>query len=206
MQIDWTTEPIPENVKKVYFSILNPIVQFFVKMDINPNWITLFGFLLSIVASVYMTLDQIRIAGVFMLLSGIFDNLDGSVARAGNRMTKFGALLDSTLDRYAEVLFFFAIGFHFIREGWYVTSVIIAFALGGSLIVSYVRARAEGLGFECKIGFMQRAARLILLGAGSLIHTYALVVVVYVIAIFSNMTAIQRILYVWKADITRETL
>jgi CDP-diacylglycerol--glycerol-3-phosphate 3-phosphatidyltransferase len=89
---------------------------------------------------------------------------------------------------------------YFIRSGWYLTSGAIAAGLGGSMMVSYVKARAEGLGFECNVGLLQRAERILILGAGALIHLYALVLAIWIVAILSNITAIQRIIHVWRAD------
>jgi CDP-diacylglycerol--glycerol-3-phosphate 3-phosphatidyltransferase len=90
--------------------------------------------------------------------------------------------------------------FYFIKFGWYLPSVAVAMALGGSMMVSYVRARAEGLGFECKVGLLQRAERLLLLGIGGLIHVYTFIAAVWIIAVLSNVTAIQRIVHVWQED------
>ena len=143
-----------------------------------------------------------------MLLGGVFDMVDGKVARATNRVTKFGALYDSTLDRYSEVMIFFGLAYYFVTSRWHVadynlaliTAVAVSVAIGGSVMTSYVRARAEGLGLECKVGMMQRPDRVVFIAFGAIFHLYALVVTIFIVAIFSNITAVQRLYSVWKAD------
>ena len=199
-KINLNEEPIPENVKEKYLSVLDPVVKLAIKLKLSPNAFTSIGFVISIIAAVIAARGQVRFASAVILIAGMFDTVDGKLARESGKETKFGALFDSTLDRYSEVMYFFGLAFFFIQSQWYWTSVGVAVALGGSLMVSYVRARAEGLGFDCKVGMMQRPTRLLLLGFGGLIHVGALMVAVWIIAVFANMTAIQRILHVWKED------
>lgn len=193
-------KPIPDKLKDNYNTLMEPFVAIFTKMGIHPNTFTTVGFLISCIGAYFAAVGELRVAAVFILLSGIFDTIDGKLARQSGQVTKFGALYDSALDRYAEVLFFFGLAYYFIRAGHHVTSVAVAVGLGGSLMVSYVRARAEGLGFNCSVGILQRAERLILLGIGGLIHEVTLVIAIWIIAVMSNVTAIQRIVYVWKED------
>ncbi|RMF55602.1 MAG: CDP-alcohol phosphatidyltransferase family protein [Calditrichaeota bacterium] len=129
--------------------------------------------------------------------------IDGKVARRGGLSSHFGALFDSSLDRYAEFFMFFGVGIFFLRQDtplgmW--TTIFAFLALGGSMMVSYVRARAEGLGYECKVGVMQRAERIVLIGVSSLLHEYVLMVVVWLIAILANFTAFQRMYHVWHSE------
>lgn len=198
-------EPIPARVKEMFLSSLDPIVGISIKLNVHPNTFTSVGFLISCVSTVLVSTGSLRLAAFLILLSGICDAIDGKLARTSGKATRFGALFDSTLDRYSEVIFFFGMAFYFIRNGWYLTSVAVAVGLGGSLMVSYVRARAEGLGFECKVGILQRAERLLLLGFGGLIHLYTFVFSIWIIAVMSNVTAIYRILHVWKKDQGRLT-
>ncbi len=194
------TEFISHQLKDSFLTALDPIVDLFAKLNINPNTFTTIGFLISCIAALFMATGYMRVAACLILLSGLCDTLDGKLARSSGKVTKFGALYDSTLDRYSEVIFFFGLAFYFIKNEWYLTSIILAIGLGGSLMVSYVRARAESLGFHCKVGLLQRAERILLLGAGALIHLYALVVAIWIIGFMSNVTAIQRIVHVWKQD------
>jgi len=191
---------LPDRLKNVYLNILTPVVKFFVAHQINPNLFTTIGFVVNIGSAYFFGIGSLTVAGILVLLSGTFDNIDGRVARATNRVTKFGALYDSTLDRYAEVIMFFGLAYYFVSHDYLWRSVAVSIALGGSLMVSYVRARAEGLGFECKVGIMQRPERIVLIGFGSIIHEHVLMGVVIAIAILANFTAAQRLYHVWSTE------
>ncbi len=195
-----TSEPIPEKWKNAYFSLLDPVVTLFTSLGIHPNTFTTVSFLLGGLAAYLMAIGHYRWGAVIILLSGILDTLDGRLARHSGKVTRFGALYDSAMDRYSEVIFFFGMAYFFIDSGYYLPSIGVAIGLGGSLMVSYVRARAEGLGIECKVGIMQRPLRLLVLGAGGIIGVKALVVAIWIVAVLSNLTAIQRILHVWHWD------
>lgn len=191
---------LPPKLKEAFLNGLNPLVSVLVKLNLSPNWFTTFSLLLGVASGVCYGKGYLRCGGALVLLCGLLDTLDGKVARATNRVTRFGALYDSTLDRYAEVIAFFGMAFYFVAHQQLLVSVAICVALAGSLMVSYVRARAEGLGFECKVGLMQRPERLVLVGVGSLAHEYALVGAIFVIAVLSNFTAGQRLYHVWVSD------
>ncbi|MDZ7339592.1 MAG: CDP-alcohol phosphatidyltransferase family protein [candidate division KSB1 bacterium] len=191
---------LPPKLKEGFLDSLNPLVRWLVRLDLNPNWFTTFSLLVGAASGVCYGAGRLRWGGALVLLCGLLDTLDGKVARATNRVTRFGALYDSTLDRYAEVIAFFGMAFYFVARQHLLVSVAICVALAGSLMVSYVRARAEGLGFECKVGLMQRPERLVLVGLGSLVHEYALIGAIFIIAVLSNFTAAQRLHHVWAAD------
>jgi len=187
-----------EKVKQDVAELLEPSTQYLVKMRCRPALLTMVGLALNVVAAVFFGLDYLRWGGVLVLLAGVFDLLDGQVARAGRTATNFGALLDSTVDRYSEIFIWFGIAVSFIRAGSLWTSSALFFALAGSLMVSYVRARAEGLGEECKVGFMQRPERIIAIGIGALVGQIGLTVAIWGIAVLANMTAVARVIYVRK--------
>jgi phosphatidylglycerophosphate synthase len=191
---------LPPRLKEGFLNGLNPLVGWLVKLKLNPNWLTTFSLLVGGASGVCYAKGYLRWGGALVLICGLLDTLDGKVARATNRVTRFGALYDSTLDRYAEVIAFFGMAFYFVAHQQLLVSVAICVALAGSLMVSYVRARAEGLGFECKVGLMQRPERLVLVGAGSLAHEYALIAAIFVIALLSNFTAGQRLYHVWASE------
>ena len=199
---------LPAWIKDSFLKSLVPIVDFFVKRRLNPNHFTTLGLILSIPAAYLFGTGYLRSGGVLMLIGGIFDIIDGKVARATNRVTKFGALYDSTLDRYSEVMIFFGLAYYFVSSNWQVgdfnlsliTALAVSVAIGGSVMTSYVRARAEGLGMECKIGVMQRSDRVVIIAFGAIFHQYALVAAIFIVAIFSNVTAIQRLYHVWKSE------
>lgn len=211
---------LPDWIKNLYLRIITPVIDFFIKRRLNPNHFTTLGLILSIVAAYLFGIGSLKIAGAIMLIAGTFDIIDGKVARATNRVTKFGALYDSTLDRYAEVLIFFGLAYYFVNNPWttgsvhlslldwtmedinmsLISTIAVCMSLGGSVMTSYVRARAEGLGLECKVGLMQRPERLVFIAFGAIFHKIVLVIALVIVAIFSNLTAIQRLYHIWLTD------
>lgn len=202
-------EILPKFIKDGFIRLLQPVVNSFVKHRLNPNLLSSLSLLISILSAFVYAKGVLYLAGIFLLLGGIFDMVDGSVARASNRVTRFGALLDSTLDRYSEIFVFFGMGIYFVNTyeattaGLFLIMAVFC-AIAGSVMVSYVRARAEGLGFECKVGVMQRPERVVMLGAASLIGEYALIIAVVLVAVLANLTAVQRIYHIWTADTTKK--
>jgi CDP-diacylglycerol--glycerol-3-phosphate 3-phosphatidyltransferase len=198
---------LPDWARKWYLGLIQPVINLFIKRKLNPNWLTTLGLIISIIAAYFFALGHHRIGGAIFLLAGTLDIIDGKVARASNRVTKFGALYDSTLDRYAEMFVLFGIVYYYAHStNFYLGqfdlslpgAVTAAIALGGSLMVSYIRARAEGLGLTCSVGLMQRPERIVYLSFSAIFHRYALFIVLILIAILSNFTAIQRLFHVWK--------
>jgi CDP-diacylglycerol---glycerol-3-phosphate 3-phosphatidyltransferase len=186
-------ELIPPFIKTGFRNLLNPVIRLCVKLRLNPNWLTTASFFISAVASYHFAAGALRTGAVLLLFGGIFDMIDGAVARAADRVTRFGALWDSTLDRYAEIMVFIGIGHYFISKvGAGVTEILnvtllVFVGLAGSLMVSYIRARAEGLQFECKVGVMQRPERLVMISVGALISDQWLIYMIIAIAVFSNV-------------------
>ncbi|MBN2354951.1 CDP-alcohol phosphatidyltransferase family protein [candidate division KSB1 bacterium] len=201
-----SVELIPPIVKNGFKKLLRPIIRLFVRYKLNPNWLTTVSCFIFVLVAIEFARGRIRLAACLLLIGGIFDMIDGAVARASNRVTRFGALYDSTLDRYAEILTFFGIGYYFIHragqgfESGLFVSMVVFIALAGSLMVSYVRARSEALDFECKVGVMQRPERLVVLAAGALISDRFLVYALILIALLSNFTAIQRVYHIWAVE------
>jgi len=193
-------EPIPEAWRTGYAKAIDPFIQLLTRWDIHPNTFTTLGFIISCFSTYFMAMGLFRIAAFLVLLAGLFDTIDGKLARDSGKVSKFGALFDSTLDRYSEVILFFGMAYYFIEHDMYLSSIAVAVAMGGSLMVSYIRARAEGLGFECKVGILQRPERLLLISLGGLIHLTALVAAIWIIAVLSNITAVVRIVHVWRQD------
>jgi CDP-diacylglycerol--glycerol-3-phosphate 3-phosphatidyltransferase len=194
---------IPQFVKDGYQDGTERLIDVFVRWKIHPNFFTILGFLIAFLAAVAYAAGDIRLGGLFVLLAGISDTFDGKLARKRNIASKFGAVFDSSLDRYAEFLMFFGIGFYFIERGdtiSIITAIIAFIALTGSVMVSYIRARAEGIGYDCKVGVMQRAERIVFFGFSSLIHPIALIIVIWITAVLANITAIQRLHHVWKTE------
>jgi CDP-diacylglycerol--glycerol-3-phosphate 3-phosphatidyltransferase len=196
---------IQQSARQFVASIVRPLAR----LGITPNMVTLVGLLLSIVTAVVLALGFIVAGGALVLFAGIFDMFDGAMARVRNAATTFGAFLDSTLDRYSESiilggLLFYALqrpGLHEAlwpfpnEQQWMIMTIFVAAV--GSLMVSYAKARAEGLGLECKTGLLARPERVVILAIGLLTSTtiWALVL----LAVLSHVTAIERILHVWHA-------
>lgn len=177
-----------------------PLVQLLAKTSISPTAITVFGFLLALVAAVLIAMGYLFAAGFVMLVAALFDMVDGALARYIARTTRFGAVLDSTLDRLSEAALLIAVLFFYAREQSPLAILLVALALTGSLLVSYVRARAEGMGIEGKGGFFTRAERVIVLAVGLLLSRFdnALLVATGIIAVLSFITAGQRLFSVWQ--------
>ncbi len=161
------------------YKIIDPLVKVLIKLGLTPNAVTFIGFVLNIgVAAIFILggeegnrgdLSYIGWAGGLILFAGLFDMLDGQVARLGNMKSTFGALYDSVLDRYSELVMFFGICYYLVAQHYFLSSIFAFIALIGSMMVSYVRARAEGLGIECKGGLMQRPERVITIGLFAII-------------------------------------
>ena len=197
--------PVHPKLQEGYLKIIIPLADFFKSLNINPNALTTLGTIFNIVGAIFFALSYLRVGGMFIVFGAICDTIDGRIATHGNKKSKFGALYDSVMDRYSEIIMFFGIAVHFVREDSYWTSVAIFAALGGSVMVSYVRARAEGLGLECKVGMMQRTERITYISVGAVIgdlpyvHEIFLIAAIWIIAILANYTAIQRMFHLYRA-------
>ncbi len=187
------------------YRMIEPLTRWLVRKGVHPNLITTLGFLVTLVAGLFYHQDHVRLAGLFVLLGGAFDVFDGRVARQSGLASKFGSFYDSTLDRISEIVVFLGLASLYNSMRPEVEDIamiyVILLALGGSLMVSYTRARAEGLGLDCSVGLMQRPERIALLGLGSLIFGLAwrglvLDIIIVVVAVTTNLTAIQRIVWV----------
>lgn len=160
------------------YKVINPLVRVLIRMGLTPNMVTTIGLLLNIgVAVIFICgaeegrrgdLSYVGWAGALILFAGLFDMLDGQVARLGNMSSPFGALYDSVLDRYSELVLFLGICYYLVSHHYFMSSLFAFIGLIGSMMVSYTRARAEGLGIECKDGLMQRPERVIIIGVSAL--------------------------------------
>lgn len=173
------TRPLRVKLQFGIYRIIDPFVRLLIKIGFTPNTVTVVGFILNVgVAVVFVVgaeksnrgdLSYVGWAGALVLFAGLFDMLDGQVARVGKMSSSFGALLDSVLDRYSELFMFLGICYYLISHHYFMSSLFAFIGLIGSMMVSYTRARAEGLGIECKGGLMQRPERIVLVGASALV-------------------------------------
>jgi CDP-diacylglycerol--glycerol-3-phosphate 3-phosphatidyltransferase len=168
------------------------------RTGISPNGLTVIGLLLNVIVAAVLGAGYLIAGGVLLLLAGAFDMLDGALARATNQTSKFGAFFDSTLDRYSELIVFFGLLLHLQATGRLTESALVYAAAAGSVLVSYARARAEALGYDCEVGLLGRPERIIVLSAGLLFGDLALLIALWVLAILTNVTAVQRIIHVWR--------
>lgn len=221
--------PLRIRLQKGIYIVIDPFVKLLIRLGLTPNAVTTIGFMLNIgVAIIFIAgaeegnrndLSYVGWAGALILFAGLFDMLDGQVARVGNMSSSFGALYDSVLDRYSEMIMFFGICYYLVGHHYFLSSIFAFIALIGSMMVSYTRARAEGLGIECKDGLMQRPERVVTIGITALacgitghylggdhkwylpgvswhvLETMSIFTLpIVVLAVLTNVTAIKRLL------------
>ncbi len=180
-----------DRMRVVFKGTLDPVGTFFNRLGIYPNTMTLIGLAGNIVAAVLLAMGHITVGGILVLLMGLVDSLDGTMARLRGMPSEFGAFVDSVTDRYSELVIFGGLLYYFLAKGDWISSLGIYIAAGGSVLVSYVRARAASVGMDTKVGFLSRFERYLVL-APSLIFNIP-IVGVWIIAVFANITAVQRI-------------
>ena len=201
---------IQQRARDVVILLMQPLAR----LGISPNLLTSIGLLLSVASALVIAQGYLFLAGLLVLFAGIFDMFDGAMARLRNAATTFGAFLDSTLDRYSESIILFGLLWYALQhpslqdrlwpvpheQTWMIALIFVSVV--GSLMVSYTKARAEGLGIECKGGLLARPERVIILAIGLLSNTsiWALAI----LAVFSNTTALERMICVWR--LTRQSI
>ena len=219
MKIKQTATNSRNHLQMGIYAVINPLVKGMIKLHITPNVVTTIGFLGNLAAAAVIVWAAMRPAGTpvdFSMLTwagaliigfSLFDMLDGQVARLGNMASTFGAMYDSVLDRYCELLTLGALSLYMLSCGLMLGALLTFLALVGSIMVSYVRARAEGLGIEFKIGFLQRPERVVITSLATLATGIAgtcgaafdanliLVWAMGFIALFANITAFARLAY-----------
>jgi phosphatidylglycerophosphate synthase len=231
--------PLRIRLQQTIYKVINPSVQLLIRAGLTPNAITTIGFILNFIVTVIFIaggeegnrgdLSYIGWAGALTLFAGLFDMLDGQVARLGKMSSAFGALYDSVLDRYSEMILFFGICYYLVAHHYFLSSLFAFVALIGSMMVSYTRARAEGLGIECKEGLMQRPERVVTIGITALacgitshyiggnaklfikgipfhvLETMSIFTIpIAIMAVLTNITAIKRLLDARNAILKRE--
>ena len=196
--------PIPAGVRRRYHDAIAPVAEALARTHGAPHLFTTLGFIFTAVGAVFMAMSHLRWAGVFILLGGVCGTLDVYLARRGVSVSKFGALYDSTLERFSELLMFFGMAWHFGTTDQFIAWVGTLIAMGGSIMVSYVKARAEALGLEAEGGIMLRPERIAYIGFGALfgrvwlIGELPLILAIWSVAVLANVTAVQRILHVYQ--------
>lgn len=176
--------------------LLDKIVKVLSRFHVNPNILTFTGVLISFWAAWEFSYGQFFKGGLVIILAGLFDMLDGEVARVTGSVTAFGAFYDSVIDRYSDIIILQGLMVYYARERELGYLVLVGVVVMGSVLTSYARARAESLISSCKVGFMERPERIVLLIIGGL--TNRMEAVLWVLAVLGNWTVIDRIYYTWR--------
>ncbi|QQS29933.1 MAG: CDP-alcohol phosphatidyltransferase family protein [Sphingobacteriales bacterium] len=233
-----STNTLKQYGQPLVYRLLNPLIMLLVRLNVSPNTITTIGFLLNIgVAVIFVVgagaertnLSYLGWGGTMILFAGLFDMIDGRLARLSNRTSKFGALYDSVLDRYSELVMFLGITYYLVAQSYFLSSLFAFIAMIGSIMVSYVRARAEGLGIACSDGLMQRPERILTISISAILcsaisqftgtfkftfpnsgfplfeNISIFVWPLFALAILTNYTAIDRLVSSKKALQNQET-
>jgi CDP-diacylglycerol---glycerol-3-phosphate 3-phosphatidyltransferase len=181
-------------------TLIRPIALSLARLGLTPNAVTVLGFLLTAAVAVVLATGRTQLAGVLLIGTLAFDAVDGTLARLTGTASRFGAFLDSTLDRWAEVALYSALVWFFLENGQDKGVLLATAAMATSLLVSYTRARAEGVGIQCKEGLLTRFERMVLLIAGLILNQ--VIWALAIIAILAGYTAVQRIWVTWQAERT----
>jgi CDP-diacylglycerol--glycerol-3-phosphate 3-phosphatidyltransferase len=187
-----------KSVKLGFRGVVQPLAEALARVGVQANWLTYAGFALNVGVAILVADGWLALAGVLFLIVNALDFLDGAVARAAGTAGGYGAFLDSVLDRYSEAVVFVGLLIWFSRTDDLPGLGATALAMIGSFMVSYCRARAEGLGLDCEVGWLQRPERIVLLGTAMMVHSYALLPTLIALAVLTNVTAAQRMRHVGK--------
>lgn len=182
--------------KELACYVTSPIVGVVAKTGITPNALTLINLAFSLAAGYLVATDHFLLGGILVLVSGLFDLLDGALARFASRSTDFGAVLDSTIDRLSEAAVLGGVLMWYLPRGGNWEALLVLGSLVGSFLVSYIRARAEGVGQQCKVGLFTRAERVVVLALGLLLNQIFIALCILLLFVF--ITAVQRLLFVRK--------
>jgi CDP-diacylglycerol--glycerol-3-phosphate 3-phosphatidyltransferase len=182
--------------------ITEPVVRCLARTGLSPNALTIIGFLLNVAVAGLLARGHLFLGGFLVLFAGWFDMLDGALARVVGKATPFGSLLDSTIDRFSEAVLFLGLLIFYLKQATTLEEVLLIYsAIVGSIVVSYVKARAEGLGLRCEVGFFARPERIVLLAMGLLlsrVSLVALLVVLWILAVGTMLTVFHRLIHVWR--------
>ena len=197
-------------LKGWFTHLTNPVANILISLGVTANMVTISGFIINVVAGILFAYERLILAGILIVVGGSFDMIDGAVARMRKVSDSSGALLDSVIDRYSEGAIFMGIAAYFYKSsGLYgILGILLTFAtMIGSFLVSYTRARSEGLAVECNVGLMQRTERLVLLAISVIANgilkdlvanNLILIIVLAILTIFTHITAVHRLIYSFR--------
>src|SRR6266498_3367337 len=184
--------------KKSLHGVADPVARLLLRAHVRPNQLTVLGLGVSMVAAHAFFEGRLRIGAALLAVAGLFDFFDGSLARLANRVSAFGAFLDSVVDRYSDLVVLLGIVLYYERVGETAGVFFTMATLIGTIMVSYTKARAQSIGVSCEIGLMERPERIIVLVAGGTFHL--LFAAMIALAVLTNLTALHRIFYVRRAS------
>ncbi len=186
---------VTRKIGDVCWYAYDAIIRLFAKIGVNPNFLTFIGFAINLFAAYLFAYGYFRWAGVTIIVGGVFDLTDGPVARRTRQVTPFGGFFDSVLDRYSDLFLLIGLLVYYGRINRFLYVAVVALAMIGSVMVSYARARAENLISSCKIGFLERPERVVLIIIGALFNRMA--PVLWVIVVLSNLTVMHRVVHTY---------
>ncbi|HEX9029226.1 MAG TPA: CDP-alcohol phosphatidyltransferase family protein [Anaerolineales bacterium] len=182
--------------------VILPVAGFFNRLGLMPNTMTILGLVGNTIGAVFLALGHMTIGGIIILLMGPIDGLDGAMARLRGQAGKFGAFVDSVTDRYSELVIFAGLLYYFVQKGDSLAALVVYAAAAGSVLVSYNRARGQSLGWDTKVGVLTRMERYLVLAPTLVLNIP--IWGLWIIAIFANLTAVQRIMDVRRQAYTKE--
>ena len=202
-------ETITEKEKKVtglfaqkfyyaFRALFHPITRTLMRLGVSPNAVTFTSMVLGAVAGVYFAMDRLWAGMIFGYFMAFSDIVDGQLAKACGKTTKFGGILDSTIDRYNEFFIFAGLGIRYYFLERPIWTLLCASVFLGSVMISYIKARAEAVGFECNVGKLQRPERLTILAIGIAFRGLWLDSAIAILALFTQVTVLHRILHIYK--------
>jgi CDP-diacylglycerol--glycerol-3-phosphate 3-phosphatidyltransferase len=198
---------LTEWARNFFRPLVEAVARFFQRLGLTPNQLTLIGLVLQALVAVVLATGRLQLGALLLILASIFDSFDGTLARLTGRVSRFGAFFDATVDRYAEALVLGGLLVHVVQQGTPIDILLVYAAIVGSLLVSYTRAKAESLGISCTVGILTRAERIALLVIGLFLSDWhpitalpaTLTLTLAILALLSNVTAVQRVWEVRKA-------
>lgn len=191
------TMTLTDQFRKIFKNVLEPIGRLFNRIGIYPNTMTIIGLVGNTIGAYFIATGRIPLGGIFILLMGPVDALDGTMARLRGEPSVYGAFVDSVTDRYSELIIFGGLALYFSSQGDQLGVVVTYAAAAGSVLVSYIRARAQSLGYEAKVGLFTRMERYLILAPMLVLNNWIpLIVPVLIIAVGANFTALQRIVHI----------
>jgi len=188
---------VTDRARRFFAWFLNPATRLLMRLGVTPNTLTVFGALANLGVGLIAASGNLTLAGIVWLVSGLFDSLDGALARRVGITSKFGAFLDSTLDRYSDAFVLFGLVIYAGDRGQLLEARLAVVTLVGSLLISYTRARAEGLGIDCKVGLLTRFERFLIMSVMLIAQQVTLGLIA--LSILTHLTVLQRIVHVWRS-------